>query len=195
VRRASFTRHGISATFKFVSPIPEKNKRRMSMTKRLAAFLSCLTLACAFAATATTTRASERERHPEIRKAINALERARGELRDAAHDFCGHRAEALEATDNALRQLRLALESDRAGLSSPKPAPSGFVFENATYAVPSFAERERHPEIREAMRALERAKNDLQHAAHDFHGHREEAVAAINRALNQLQLALACDRR
>ena len=92
------------------------------MTKRLTALLCCLTLVCAFAATASTARAAER--HPEIQKAIGALERARGALQDAAHDFCGHRAAALEATDNALRQLRLALESDRASLSSPSGAQS-----------------------------------------------------------------------
>ncbi|HZT59956.1 MAG TPA: hypothetical protein VFA21_15205 [Pyrinomonadaceae bacterium] len=163
------------------------------MTKRLAAFLSCLTLACAFAA--GTSNASAAERHPEIRKAINALERARTDLQNAAHDFCGHRAEALEATDNALRQLRLALESDRASLDEPPSAASAFAFENAAYAAPAAAERERHPEIRAAIDALEHAKTDLQDAAHDYHGHRVEALEAVNHALEQLRLALDCDRR
>jgi F0F1-type ATP synthase membrane subunit b/b' len=161
------------------------------MTKRLAAILSCLMLTCALAANATTARAAERERHPEIRKAIGALERARGDLRNAAHDYCGHRAEALEATDNAIRQLRLALESDRADFDAP---PAAF-FENAAYVAPASIERERHPKIWEAVHALERARDDLQHAAHDFHGHREEALEAVNRALNQLHAALECDRR
>lgn len=53
------------------------------------------------------------ERHPRIRAAVNELQGAREELRNAAHDFCGHRAEALDKTDQALRQLRLALECDR----------------------------------------------------------------------------------
>ena len=35
-----------------------------------------------------------RERHPEIRKAIAALERAKTDLKRANHDFGGHRAEA-----------------------------------------------------------------------------------------------------
>ena len=161
------------------------------MTKRLAAFLSCLTLACAFAAGAST--ASAAERHPEIRKAINALERARTDLQNAAHDYCGHRAEALEATDNALRQLRLALESDRASLRTPPSAASAFAFEKAAYAAP--AADERHPNIRAAIDALEHAKTDLQNAAHDYHGHRVEALEAVNHALEQLHLALDCDRR
>jgi F0F1-type ATP synthase membrane subunit b/b' len=165
------------------------------MTKRLAAILSCLMLMCALAATAKTARAAERERHPEIRKAIGALERARGDLRNAAHDYCGHRAEALEATDNAIRQLRLALESDRADFDAPRDAPPAAFFENAAYVAPASIERERHPKIWEAVHALERARDDLQHAAHDFHGHREEALEAVNRALGQLHAALECDRR
>jgi F0F1-type ATP synthase membrane subunit b/b' len=164
---------------------------RKIMTKRLAAFLSCLTLACAFAAGASG--ASAAERHPEIRKAINALERARTDLQNAAHDFCGHRAEALEATDNALRQLRLALESDRASLNTPPSAAPSFSFENAAYVAP--AAEERHPNIRAAIDALEHAKTDLQNAAHDYHGHRVEALEAVNHALEQLRLALDCDRR
>jgi hypothetical protein len=53
------------------------------------------------------------EPHPHIRSAINQLREAREELRTAAHDFCGHRAEAVEKTDQALRQLQAALECDR----------------------------------------------------------------------------------
>jgi hypothetical protein len=49
-------------------------------------------------------------RHPHIRAAVNALEAAQQELKEAAHDFCGHRRDALRDTDAALRQLRLAVE-------------------------------------------------------------------------------------
>lgn len=53
------------------------------------------------------------ERHPEIRRAVRQLERARVDLQNADRDFGGHRAEALEATNNAIRQLQLALQYDR----------------------------------------------------------------------------------
>ncbi len=53
------------------------------------------------------------ERHPEIRAAIRALERAKRHLQEAAHDFGGHRAEALEAVNKALEQLKLALQYDK----------------------------------------------------------------------------------
>ncbi|HTC93394.1 MAG TPA: hypothetical protein VK699_08080 [Terriglobales bacterium] len=55
--------------------------------------------------------------------------------------------------------------------------------------------RERHPSIRAAIRALEKAKSDLQHADHDFGGHREEAVEAIDNAIKQLNEALKYDRK
>ena len=53
------------------------------------------------------------ERHPHIRAAVAELQSAKEELRTAAHDFCGHRAEALEKTDQALNQLRAALACAR----------------------------------------------------------------------------------
>ena len=53
------------------------------------------------------------ERHPEIRAAIGALERAKRHLQEAAHDFGGHRAEALESVNKALEQLRMALQYDK----------------------------------------------------------------------------------
>ena len=56
---------------------------------------------------------ARRERHPEIRKAITALERAKADLQRANHDFGGHRAEALEACNKAIEQLKLALQYDK----------------------------------------------------------------------------------
>ena len=53
------------------------------------------------------------ERHPAIRAAIRSLEKAKIELQHAAHDFGGHRVEAIEAIDNAIKQLRVALQYDK----------------------------------------------------------------------------------
>ena len=49
-----------------------------------------------------------REKHPAIHAAINSLEKAKKELQGAAHDFGGHRVDAIKAIDEALKQLRLA---------------------------------------------------------------------------------------
>jgi hypothetical protein len=58
-------------------------------------------------------RVATRERHPEIRNAITALERAKADLKSANHDFGGHRVNAIAACDRAIEQLRLALKYDR----------------------------------------------------------------------------------
>lgn len=59
-----------------------------------------------------TTPANPPERHPEIRQAIAALRRAREHMEHAAHDFGGHRVEAIRATDEAIRQLEICLKYD-----------------------------------------------------------------------------------
>jgi hypothetical protein len=58
-------------------------------------------------------RAAVVEPHPEINRAILALEAAKVHLRRAAHDFGGHRVAAIAAIDRALNQLRLALQFDK----------------------------------------------------------------------------------
>jgi hypothetical protein len=60
--------------------------------------------------TATTTAA---EPHPEIREAIAALRRAKEHMEHAAHDFGGHKVEAIRATDVAIHQLEDCLKFDR----------------------------------------------------------------------------------
>jgi hypothetical protein len=47
-----------------------------------------------------------------------------------------------------------------------------------------------HPEIRDAIESLRRAKAHLEHAAHDFGGHRVEAIRSINEAIHQLEICL-----
>jgi len=61
-------------------------------------------------------------------------------------------------------------------------------------SVPPAAAPEPHPQIREAIAALRRAKDHLEHAAHDFGGHRVEAVRAIDAATQQLEECLRYDK-
>ena len=53
------------------------------------------------------------EPHPHIKGAIAELTEARKELQTAAHDFGGHRVEAIRAIDAAVKQLRLAQQFDK----------------------------------------------------------------------------------
>jgi hypothetical protein len=64
-------------------------------------------------ATGRTEKPEHKERHPEIRRAIKALEVAKAHLEHADHDFGGHRVKALEDCDRAIEQLKLALKYDK----------------------------------------------------------------------------------
>jgi hypothetical protein len=71
-----------------------------------------VTLAVTGAATPVPA-ANPGEPHPEIRAAINSLRRAKEHMEHAAHDFGGHRVEAIRATDEALKQLQECLKFDK----------------------------------------------------------------------------------
>ena len=49
------------------------------------------------------------QRYPRMRAAIAELRNARDEMNRAGHDFCGHKVEAVRATDAAIRQMELAV--------------------------------------------------------------------------------------
>src|SRR5690242_15408450 len=55
--------------------------------------------------------------------------------------------------------------------------------------------RERHPELRRALRTLQRARMDLQHAARDFGGHRAKAEALVEQAIQETQQAIRYDKQ
>jgi hypothetical protein len=51
--------------------------------------------------------------HAKLVAAINSLEAARDELQHSEKDFGGHKRDALDAVNNALKQLRLALQFEK----------------------------------------------------------------------------------
>jgi hypothetical protein len=57
----------------------------------------------------TLSAQNERAMHPRIAAAIQSLKDARTYLAEAPHDFGGHKAAAIQATDNAIKQLNFAL--------------------------------------------------------------------------------------
>ncbi len=79
--------------------------------------------------------------------------------------------------------------------ASPKaPAAAAVPAATSQPAAAPAALPEPHPEIREAIESLRRAKDHLQHAAHDFGGHRVEAIKATDEAIRQLQDCLKYDK-
>jgi hypothetical protein len=55
--------------------------------------------------------------------------------------------------------------------------------------------KERHPELRKALRALNNAQKFLQQANKDFDGHREQALDLTQKAIDQVQQAIASDKK
>jgi hypothetical protein len=92
--------------------------------------------------------------------------------------------------------IRLALGSLLAlTLSAPAIAQQPPVPHSNFQAQERGERNERHPAIRAAIRSLEKAKNEMQHANHDFGGHRVDAIKACDEAIHQLQLALQYDKK
>lgn len=48
--------------------------------------------------------------HPQIEAALASLQNAKQHLQEAAHDFGGHRVDAINAIDAADHQLRICLQ-------------------------------------------------------------------------------------
>jgi hypothetical protein len=75
--------------------------------------------------------------------------------------------------------------------ANPKPAPNPAP---AAKPAPAPVPSEKHPQIREALESLRNSKERLEHAAHDFGGHRVEAIKAIDEAIRQLEICLKYDK-
>ena len=72
-------------------------------------FISGIVLGVVLCAGVALFGQNERAMHPRIAAAVTALKDARAYMQAAPHDFGGHKAEAIRATDDAIKQLNLAL--------------------------------------------------------------------------------------
>ena len=70
--------------------------------------LATLAVAVGFVFAAGMVRAQE---HPELEAAKKDLESAKAHLQAAAHDYGGHRKQAIEAIDRALGHIHQGLET------------------------------------------------------------------------------------
>ncbi len=73
------------------------------------------------------------------------------------------------------------------------PVPVNMVHPNVSRVMKG--RRERHPELRMALRALMRARILLNKAPHDFKGHRAKAEQLATQAIQQVREAIAVDRK
>ncbi len=137
-----------------------------------------LTGGAALALLALVVPRAAAEEHPRMHAAVYEMRHARTELKEAAHDFGGHRVKALEALDAAILQVDEALKAVGDNAKGVEPAKD--VYKN--YA--------NHPHIRHALAEARLARDELKEAAHDYKGHRAKAVKALDVVINQLEKAL-----
>jgi hypothetical protein len=114
----------------------------------------------------------------EVYDAMRSLRHAKYELEHAPHDFGGRRADAIKAVDAALRELRLASGQEAVERRTADGTPR----EERAAA----ADRQ---DLRNAIASLERARNDIEHAPHDYNGRKTAALQSVDRALQELRLA------
>jgi hypothetical protein len=125
-----------------------------------------------------TARGAEGPKHPYMHHALYELAETRKELKEAAHDFGGHREKALKAVDEAIVQMEKALEA--AGDKYVAKVPDKEVYKGYEF----------HPHLHHALHELAEAHKELKEAKHDFGGHREKALEKVDHARKQLELAL-----
>jgi hypothetical protein len=95
--------------------------------RKISATLAALLLICALMVSSATIvqaqdrddrpqaeRREGREEHPVIRQAIKQLQQTKYLLEHkAAHDFAGHRVQAIQSIDQAIEHLNQALRADK----------------------------------------------------------------------------------
>jgi hypothetical protein len=88
----------------------------------------------------------------------------------------------------SLLVLALAFSAATVTVPSAKASPAPGPQPAAASPVPE------HPEIHDAIASLRHAKEHLEHARHDFGGHKAEAIRATDEAIHQLEVCLKYDR-
>jgi hypothetical protein len=130
----------------------------------------------------------------ELREQLSAVDRVRsngtflnfgGPSRDSDEEDLFMKTKILSIFAAAVLMLALTFPASApAAPPNGKPAPV-----TAQPAVP-----ERHPEIHDALVSLRHAREHVEHAAHDFGGHRVEALRAIDEAIRQLEICQQYDK-
>ncbi|MFO0936172.1 MAG: hypothetical protein U0798_06625 [Gemmataceae bacterium] len=126
----------------------------------------------------TAARAHDAPHHPHMHHSLHELKEARIELKEASHDYGGHREKAILAIDAAMKQIVIALKESGDEYKGGKPDKE--VYKGYKH----------HPHIHHAIHELKEARKELKEAKHNFSGHREAAIKDIDVALEQLALAL-----
>jgi hypothetical protein len=120
----------------------------------------------------------------------------------AALAGCTHRSAAADPNQGTIIATSTTIDTIR-------PAATTTSYSNATMDTTTFTGSSRRSsssssstgsaaerrEVHDAIHTLERAKMALEHASHDFGGHRTSALRSVDGALHELNLAAGQERR
>jgi hypothetical protein len=128
--------------------------------------------------------AEEPVRHP-LHKALEELREAKRELEKAPHDFGGHKKEALEATEHAIKHLDHLLgwvkDNHKEDLKQE--------FKDEKRAE---VKGEKYPRLHAAVHELKRAHKFVEDSKYEFGDkkQKEEALKSIHHAIVQIEKCL-----
>jgi hypothetical protein len=123
----------------------------------------------------TPERVTAEPKHHHLHHAIYEMREAVVELRDAKHDFGGHRERAIHDLHEAIKQTEKALEA------------AGDPFKGFLPAKTIYKEYRDHHHLRHALHMTNEAIKQLREANHDFGGHREKAIRDLEAARHQIE--------
>jgi len=123
-------------------------------------------------------RASAEPKYPHLHHALYEMKEAHKQLKEAGHEFGGHREKALEGLDAAIRQTEKALEAAGDPYHGFKPQ------EGAYHEYKNFVH------LRHSVVEMKEARRELKEAPHDYKGHRDLAIRYIDYAIEQVDKCL-----
>jgi hypothetical protein len=129
-----------------------------------------------FNATGVQRLDDEHWKHPHMHHALESLREARKDLDDAEDIFHGHKQDAVDHVDAAIKAAQLGLKEQNDETVLPDAMPPA-----SKLADPSY------PHLRHALERLKDAKTELESADKVFGGRRDEAISHTDRAIKQIE--------
>jgi hypothetical protein len=122
-----------------------------------------------------TGGAEEHWKYPHMHHALGALAEARKDLDDAEDIFHGHKQDAIDHVEGAMKEIRTGLKEKNDETIEQLPAPSRLG---------------EYPHMHHALERLKFARKELDNADAIFGGHRDDAIEHTDKAIKQIEEGL-----
>ena len=108
--------------------------------------------------------------HPHLRHALHEMRRAHQELKEASHNFGGHKQKAMQDLDVAITEVQKCIDLLPSGSAAAEP---------------------KHPHLHHALYEMREADKELTKTTFDFHDSKAIAQTALHKAIVETEKALA----